>query len=355
LERIPCALLCWSSTVVISLSHTAKISGLQQRQGWIMEAAVVAGLEAVGSGDSQYRKLDNIEEGVKPAGAGIEPTATDSWRSELAQHFAVFVALLIWALCVGLGSVNTSKVFILERDPTISFPYVKAQVPVSMLAGISVGIPCAFVVICATLVFRYNNSSNSNSYYVALAKTILYLLLTLAQCLLLADGVTNTIKVLVLRPRPNFLAYCNYKGFQTASSSGNYTSYNLATQPNAVGSTSFCLSKSSLPDSVLSFPSGHSSLSFAGMTFISLLIKYSIEVWGQFQLLGLHGAIFVAPLFLSSWIAITRIQDYFHHEDDVMMGCFIGASASLFVFNAARPLLDGCGVRRACSPQGKKA
>ena len=31
-----------------------------------MEAAV-AGLEAVGNDDSQYRKLDNIEEGVKHA------------------------------------------------------------------------------------------------------------------------------------------------------------------------------------------------------------------------------------------------------------------------------------------------
>jgi membrane-associated phospholipid phosphatase len=308
-----------------------------------MEVASIVGasLEAGGSGDSHYRKLDNIEEGQQKA-SEIEPTAADSWRSDLARHFAVFVVLLIWALCIGLGKVDTSRIVILERDPSISFPYVNAQFPVSLLVGFSVGAPCGFVVICATLVFRYNSSSKN---YVTVL-TMAFLLLTLAQCLLLADGITNTIKVLVLRPRPNFLAYCDYKGFQLASSSGNYTSYNLATQPNAVGSTSSCLSKSSLPDSVLSFPSGHSSLSFAGMTFVSLLLKHAIEGWGQFKLLGLHGAIVAAPLFLSSWVAITRIQDYFHHEDDVMMGSFIGASASIFVFNAAKPLLDGCGVHR---------
>ena len=264
-------------------------------------------------------------------------TTSSEQRARLG-HFSVFVALLVYALCVSLGKVNVNNntVFFIERDPAISFPYKSSQVPVSMLEGIAIGVPLAFIAICTLFFLKYKQAK---SLYV-LGNTSYYLIFSLAQCLLGTDAVTNTIKVLVLRPRPNFLAYCNYKGYYDAMQSGNYSAYNHATTAGVVGSTANCLSQSHFPDAVLSFPSGHSSTSWAGMTFISLLLKYAIEQHEPFRLLSWHGAVFIAPLYLSAWVSITRIQDYYHHEDDCMMGAFIGATTSFYVFKAVTHLLD---------------
>lgn len=260
-----------------------------------------------------------------------------------AKHFCVFAAFLVYSVCTGQSNVNTSGVFFLERDPTLSFPLKTAQVPVSMLYGLSFGIPSAVIFICTILFFKYKPNTRewlciSSGYYPLVCVTF-YLLLTLFQCLLLADGITNTIKILVLRPRPNFFAYCNYKGYNDAMTSNNFTSYNSMTIPGVQGSISSCESESTV-DPVLSFPSGHSSLSWSAMVFVSLLVKYTIKLYSHFNLLSYHGILVVAPLYLSGWIAITRIQDFYHHCDDVMMGSFIGASCSYFIFTACQPFVD---------------
>jgi membrane-associated phospholipid phosphatase len=261
----------------------------------------------------------------------------------ISIHFLFFAIFLAYALFTGESTVSTSGVFFLERDPTLSFPYKTEQVSVAMLYGISIGVPATVIFICTLFLFKYKPCIRQwlciGSSQFPFFSVTFFLLITLLQCLLFTDGVTNTIKILVLRPRPNFFAYCNYKGYNDAMISNNFTSYDAQTLTNQQGSTSSCLSDNTM-DPVLSFPSGHSAFSWAGMTFISLLVKYTIGLFTKFELVSYHGILVVAPLYLSGWIAITRIQDFYHHTDDCMMGAFIGASVSYFIFTSAQPFLD---------------
>lgn len=292
--------------------------------------------EVEDGGDVEYHTL-SAEGTGRVLLVDNEAVHAPSYRGALFTHFVAFAALLVYALCVNLTKTITSSVYILEKNPALSFPLVSSQVPVSMLVGICIGVPSAAIVLAVPFL-RYNQTKTQAG---SVFNACLILFLTLGQCLLMSDAITNTIKVLVLRPRPNFFARCDYKGFQTAMSSGNYTSYNAQTQANVQGSTSYCLApQTTVVDSVLSFPSGHSSLSWAAMTFISLLVKYTIDQYSPFKILSPHGVLFAAPLYLSAWIAITRIQDYYHHTDDVMMGSFIGATTSIYVFRNGKELLD---------------
>ena len=120
----------------------------------------------------------------------------------------------------------------------------------------------------------------------------------------------------------------SYKGYADAVSSGNYTSYLSQTTTNAIGSYSDCLDTANLSDSISSFPSGHSSLSFAGMTFATLVLLKMFRV-SDFGTLG--GMLCFSPLVLASYIAITRVQDYKHHEDDIMAGFIIGTASAVII------------------------
>lgn len=68
-----------------------------------------------------------------------------------------------------------------------------------------------------------------------------------------------------------------------------------------------------------SFPSGHSSAAWAGMTFVFLLLagktgcfrsnpSFPPRSWTGSALLRI--SLTISPLFLAAWIAITRLEDY---------------------------------------------
>lgn len=90
-----------------------------------------------------------------------------------------------------------------------------------------------------------------------------------------------------------------------------------------------------------SFPSGHTSFSFAGATLCALysfywLGKYSsdIAMMRHVQVPGLSlrlGTFFV--WFLPAiYVGISRTQDYRHHPGDVFAGAFIGIVTTYFSF-----------------------
>lgn len=45
----------------------------------------------------------------------------------------------------------------------------------------------------------------------------------------------------------------------------------------------------------------------------------------------------VSPLFLAAWIAITRLEDNWHHPTDVLAGATIGVLSSLVVYQVYYP------------------
>lgn len=45
----------------------------------------------------------------------------------------------------------------------------------------------------------------------------------------------------------------------------------------------------------------------------------------------------VAPLFLATWICVTRLEDHYHHPTDVLAGAFLGALSALVAYATYYP------------------
>jgi len=138
-------------------------------------------------------------------------------------------------------------------------------------------------------------------------------------CLALWSGrgltrlITEFLKTTVGRLRPDFLARCQWDtALQACTGNAN-----------------------SILNGRRSFPSGHSSAIFASMTFISLLIAGKTAAWcyntrpTSFRAGRLAGfSLTLLPLFCATWVAISRLEDYRHHKEDVIFGSLIGSSTS---------------------------
>lgn len=98
-------------------------------------------------------------------------------------------------------------------------------------------------------------------------------------------------------------------------------------------------------DSVLSgrksFPSGHSSTAFAGMTFLALWIAGQTAAWcfhvpkpAASLRSSRMGLLFMTllPLSWAFFVAISRVEDYRHHKEDIIVGSTIGILSSTICY-----------------------
>jgi diacylglycerol diphosphate phosphatase/phosphatidate phosphatase len=132
--------------------------------------------------------------------------------------------------------------------------------------------------------------------------------------------VTNSFKNLVGRPRPDFLDRC-----QPLLTAINPSVFSLST-------SAVCTRTEFLKDGYRSFPSGHSSISFAGLGFLTLFIA------GRLNVLDTRGQVWktvisLCPLVAAGIIAISRLMDNRHHPFDVIFGSTLGL---LFAWMAYR-------------------
>jgi len=93
------------------------------------------------------------------------------------------------------------------------------------------------------------------------------------------------------------------------------------------------------PDARMSFPSGHSSTSFAGMVFLSLYMNGKLKAFsdhsGPTLLRGLSS---ILPLALCIGIAVSRVIDYHHHFSDIIAGSLLGAGMAFFGYFFVLPI-----------------
>lgn len=135
--------------------------------------------------------------------------------------------------------------------------------------------------------------------------------------------VVESLKNRVGRLRPDFFARCEWDAAARA-----------------------CLGPLHLvQDGRRSFPSGHSSTSWQGLLFVSL---YLAGKTGAFAFAAiprstflqsrlLRFAVALAPLFLATWICVTRLEDHRHHPADVVTGALIGAASTLVMYTMYYP------------------
>ncbi|KAI0629382.1 lipid phosphate phosphatase 1 [Trametes polyzona] len=130
--------------------------------------------------------------------------------------------------------------------------------------------------------------------------------------------ITEFLKNRVGRLRPDFLSRCKWDK-ELKACTGN-------------------LDK--VIDGRRSFPSGHSSTAFAGMVFFSLWIAGATGAWRLTETVpsGFHRSkiarlsLSLAPLFYATWVAISRVEDYRHHKEDVIVGSLIGTACATICY-----------------------
>eukprot|EP01105_Mastigella_eilhardi_P021609 TRINITY_DN5248_c0_g1_i2.p1 TRINITY_DN5248_c0_g1~~TRINITY_DN5248_c0_g1_i2.p1 ORF type:complete len:179 (-),score=35.89 TRINITY_DN5248_c0_g1_i2:166-702(-) len=83
----------------------------------------------------------------------------------------------------------------------------------------------------------------------------------------------------------------------------------------------------------LSFPSGHSSISFAGMLYLSLYLAGKLRVFvhnsGEYWKL----LIVCFPQAVAVFVAISRTRDYWHDFTDVLAGSVIGCVVAIVCYH----------------------
>ena len=221
------------------------------------------------------------------------------WKLRLLEFFA--------ALCVGLGGFLIGNYVtpycrsFAWDDPTISYVYKGSTFPSSSLAVISV-VPALFFV---GVKFARNRDEPH-----FLEMCVAWVLTQSVACAL-AMLFVDIPKVFAGRLRPDFLSRLQRAGVNSTMIGVDYCS----------------IKDSDVLDGRVSFPSGHSGISFAAvMTLVQFLVSeiqpFRHASFPRFLLC-------IIPLVLPYIVAISRTRDNVHHFADVLTGSLTGIIASV--------------------------
>jgi len=263
---------------------------------------------------------------------GLWETAQRFWRKSYAGDYSGLIILLVAYLLIQFLGKPFHQRFRLD-DPRIQFPHAEVErVSVFWLFIYAAVLP-AGILIMWMLVFRPS-----------IHKTHVTLL-GLAVSIILTCFVTDVLKDAVGRPRPDFLARCVPK---------------VTTSPEDLVTIDVCTASGHvLQDGWRSFPSGHSSFSFAGLGYLSMFFASQTHVFRPRASLMVV-LLCAAPLLAAALITISRLEDYRHDHADVICGSLLGFSVAYFNWRRYYPSLlsKGCHdpyeppASRGTSPSG---
>ncbi|KAF9571645.1 hypothetical protein EC968_000313 [Mortierella alpina] len=210
------------------------------------------------------------------------------------------------------------------RDTTIQHPFAKKEtIPDWLLLLLAFVLPMSVIGIIAIFQRRsYTDLHNG------------FLGLFLAQALVLI--VTDSVKIAVGRPRPDFLDRC--LSLYDHAEAG--TPLRLLSDPaNLLSDSSICTRRDLLRDGFKAFPSGHSSFSFGGLGFLGMYLAGKLHIFDE-RGHTYKALVVLAPLILAALIATSRVGDYRHHWEDVSVGAFIGLVFAVFAYRQYYPSLS---------------
>ena len=223
--------------------------------------------------------------------------------SELKAFWNSFIKNIvewIFTICIGICAIFVAITIeplhdsAIVDNPTENYPYSGETIGAPLLFLIVIIIPCA---ILGLIAIYHPKKMDLCLAYMSLAQTLCITLL-----------LTESLKVFVARPRPNYFHYCGYDKEKRA-----------CTGPNKYQK-----------DAKVSFPSGHASISFCTATWLMLFIQqffnFSGEIW--------YLLIKFTPIVIATFISATRITDYMHHVSDVVAGSVLGIGVGSVVFNS---------------------
>ncbi len=170
-------------------------------------------------------------------------------------------------------------------------------------------------------------------------------ILGLAISMILTAFLTDVVKNMVGRPRPDLLARCKPAP---------------GTPTNVLVTFAVCTETDhhTLHDGWRSFPSGYSSFSFAGLGYLSLFFAGQMCIFAHSSVAGsgrttlsehaekvvrgdlLRALFCLAPLLGATMIAISRCQDYRHDVYDVTIGSLVGWTVTYWSYRRHWPRLS---------------
>ncbi|MCO5605100.1 hypothetical protein L7F22_059280 [Adiantum nelumboides] len=175
------------------------------------------------------------------------------------------------------------------------YPLKSNTIPFQAVPAIAVGIPLVVFIIY----FLYTKDITDLHHAV----------LGLLFAVLITGVITDSIKNAVGRPRPNFFWRCFPDGIARYN--------NITSEVQCTGEASV------IREGHKSFPSGHTSWSFAGLGFLSLYLAGKLQLFNR---RGHVGKLVIVgfPLLGALLVGLSRVDDYWHHWNDVFGGAIIG-------------------------------
>ena len=231
------------------------------------------------------------------------------------------VVFLVLAASLGELAIPYNSVFY-EQDPSLSRERFNATIPTWLLGLLCAALP-GVVLLALGVASRRSRGAACGLPLVGLALSLTSTMLA-----------TDTVKNFVGSKRPNFFDLCAYAGYAAAIGTRNATSqewrsYQSATLFGAPGSLGKCTaSAAAVRDAQRSFPSGHSSLSFAGLFYLALSLRQFAGVRAG-DWLSPAAVACGSPLALATYVAATRVRDNYHREIDVAVGAALGVALAL--------------------------
>eukprot|EP01062_Namystynia_karyoxenos_P073428 TRINITY_DN70226_c0_g1_i1.p1 TRINITY_DN70226_c0_g1~~TRINITY_DN70226_c0_g1_i1.p1 ORF type:complete len:327 (+),score=83.94 TRINITY_DN70226_c0_g1_i1:74-982(+) len=205
-------------------------------------------------------------------------------------------------------------------DHSIGYPHVEeATVPTWTLPIVAAAAPAAAALFAAGLLPAlcsrpYNGAARE-------AHAVIY---TLVLALALSVCVSEPIKTLAGRLRPDFMARLRLGGALGGASEGP-----VSWQASCNNHHSIVL------EGRRSFPSGHSSLSFAAWGTVALLAGSGFQRAGGAPRAACQPLAALAWVLPACFIAVSRTRDYRHDFVDITAGALIGLCSALAAASAA--------------------
>ena len=250
----------------------------------------------------------------------------DAWKSD------ILVSALLALLAAYLEfQPPFERHLVPETLPRVSYPHRGEQTfPTWTLPFLGVIIPVS--IILAASLARTDSVARSRA---ETKRAIVGLLLAVT----LGFAVTNALKNSVGAFRPDFRARCWPNGAKTA--------WEAPGIPKCAPNHDARL----VSEGRKSFPSGHASMAFSGLSFASAAAAERLAAFGggaesaakrnRHRAPAWRLVAAAAPVALAVAVAVSRVTDYMHHVEDVVGGGCIGLAAAWAAWAAKRPFRRG--------------